>query len=46
MARVVVDVLEEVAALLEKEPLLRFAVAETVKKEAMEYRSQLWSWIS
>ncbi len=37
MARVVVEVSEEVAALLEKEPLLRFAVAEAVKKEVMEY---------
>ena len=37
MARVVVEVPEEVAALLEKEPLLRFAVTEAVKKEVMEY---------
>ncbi|MEB3773947.1 MAG: hypothetical protein GSR86_03350 [Desulfurococcales archaeon] len=37
MARVVVEVPEEVAALLEKEPLLRFAVVEAVKKEVMEY---------
>jgi len=37
MTRLVVDVPEEVAALLEKEPLLRFAVAEVVKKEVTEY---------
>ena len=37
MARLVVDVPEEVAVLLEKEPLLRFAVAEAVKKEVTEY---------
>ncbi len=37
MARVVVEVPEEVAVLLEKEPLLRLAVAEAVKKEVMEY---------
>ena len=37
MARVVVEVPEEVAALLEKEPLLRFAVTEVVKREVTEY---------
>ena len=37
MARIVVEVPEEVAVLLEKEPLLRFAVAEAVKKGVIEY---------
>ena len=37
MARVVIEVPEEIAALLEKEPLLRFAVTEAVKKEVMDY---------
>ena len=37
MARVSIEVPEEVAVLLEKEPLLRLAVAEAVKREVMEY---------
>ncbi len=37
MARVVVEVPEEVAALLEKEPLLRLAIAEVVKRGVTEY---------
>ncbi len=39
MARVVVEVPEEVAALLEKEPLLRLAIAEAVQREVTEYLS-------
>jgi len=34
---VVVEVPDEVAALLEKEPLLRLAIAETVKRSVTEY---------
>jgi hypothetical protein len=35
----VVEVPEEVAALLKREPLLRLAVAEAVRKEVVEYLS-------
>ena len=37
MTRLVVEVPEEVTALLEKEPLLRLTIAEAVKKEVTEY---------
>ena len=37
MTRLVVEVPEEVAALLEKEPLLRLTIAEAVKREVTEY---------
>ena len=37
MTRLVVEVPEEVTALLEKEPLLRLAIAEAVKREVTEY---------
>jgi len=37
VARVMVEVPEEVAALLEKEPLLRLAISEAVRREVMDY---------
>ncbi len=37
MARIVIEVPEEVAALLKKEPLLRHAISEIVKKQIIEY---------
>ncbi len=37
MTRLAVEVPEEVAALLEKEPLLRLAITEVVKREVTEY---------
>ena len=37
MARVVIEVPEEMATLIERDPLLRLAVAEAVKKEVTEY---------
>ncbi len=37
MAKVEIKVPEEVSALLRKEPLLRTAIEEVVKKEIMEY---------
>ncbi len=37
MTRVTVEVPEEVAALLKKEPLLRLAVSEAVRREVIDY---------
>ena len=37
MARVMVEVPEEVAALLKKEPLLRLAISEAVRREVIDY---------
>ncbi len=37
MARVVIEVSEELATLIEQDPLLRLAAAEAVKKEVTEY---------
>ena len=37
MARIVIEVPEEMAALIERDPLLRLAAAEAVKKEVAEY---------
>ncbi len=37
MARVVIEVPEEVAVLMEKEPLLKLAIAEAVIREVTEY---------
>ena len=37
MARVMVEVPEEVAALLRREPLLRLAISEAVRREVMDY---------
>ena len=37
MSRVMVEVPEEVAALLKKEPLLRLAILEAVRKEVIDY---------
>ena len=37
MARVVIEVPEEMATLIERDPLLRLAATEAVKKEVTEY---------
>jgi hypothetical protein len=37
MARVVIEVPEEIAALVERDPLLRIALVEAVKKGVTEY---------
>ncbi len=37
MARVAIEVPEEIAALVEQDPLLRLAVSEVVRKEVTEY---------
>ena len=37
MSRVVIEVPEEMAVLIEQDPLLKLAVAEAVKKEVIEY---------
>jgi len=37
VARVVIEVPEEVAVLMEKEPLLKLAIAEAVIREVTEY---------
>jgi len=37
MARVAIEVPEEIAALIEQDPLLRLAVSEVVRREVTEY---------
>ena len=37
MARVAIEVTEEIATLVEQDPLLRLAVSEVVRKEVTEY---------
>ncbi len=37
MARVAIEVPEEIATLIEQDPLLRLAVSEVVRKEVTEY---------
>jgi len=37
VARITVEVPEKVAALLEKEPLLRIAISEAIRREVIDY---------
>jgi len=37
MARVAIEVPEEIAALIEQDPLLRLAISEIVRREVTEY---------
>jgi len=37
MARVAIEVPEEIATLIEQDPLLRLAISEVVRKEVTEY---------